>query len=195
MLRLAFIALCLISLPKLIEAQSVDYVLVSNPQTTQVIGPDTSYELVSAVPAYDEVSGWTAVIPGATWLWDAYKVSQPESDQTVYFYTNFTLTGPFLKATLYVASDNQMTAFVNSRTSYLSACSCLQYGECCASSTSSSNQQITCDVTNSIVSGFNYMQFYVTNFASSKSTYSSNPAGLLFRLEVVLSNQTQVDED
>lgn len=124
-----------------------------------------------AVPTYDEHPSWTANIPGATWVWVTDKVQNPTGTETNTFVDTFTVTSPSA-ATLTVAADNQFVLFVN--------------GDQVDSQLDENNfsSENTYDITSKLVSGENEIKFVVTNMPLDGGTYQSNPAGVLYRLDL-----------
>ena len=140
--------------------------------STLVTGPDmSSYGPAKAVYT---VSGWTASIPGATWIWDNNKVSSPTKDQTCNFYDSFFVTGAVHEAVLHYAADNHAYVYVNG----------VNIGCDKSNGSFTSSTQVKCTVTKYLKTGLNYFQFSVTNAGSNGSTYSTNPGGLLYKLSV-----------
>ena len=130
----------------------------------------------NAVVTYSGNGGWSASIPGASWIWDAYAVSAPNIPQTVYFTKEFYVPGIPVSAILDVAADNSVWVILNG-----------QAGICDTPNGSfSSSLQKRCTVTNFVVPGMNMIQFTVLNIAGG-SSYQGNPAGLLFKLSLQAS--------
>jgi hypothetical protein len=115
----------------------------------------------------------TAKIPGATWIWDASQVSGPSADQVVYFLNRFYIPGVPVKALLEVATDNYFTVSINGKDT-----------GCSTSSGTTYANAINCDVTSTLNSGLNKINFSVTNAGSWGSNYQTNPAGLLYKLSI-----------
>jgi hypothetical protein len=106
--------------------------------------------------------GWTASIPGATWIWGS-------SGTEVLFSNWFSLNGQVTSAILNMAGDDNVQTIVNGN--LVPACS--------GNSMWTSSAQITCDVTALLDTGANSLQFYVIN--------TGGPAGLLFKLTVKIA--------
>lgn len=125
-----------------------------------------------AVATYDGASSW-ATIPGATWIWDTAQVVDPEATTTRTFEETFTVDNPSA-ASVVVNADNGYALYVN--------------GTLIADRSDQSNfasfMQQTFDITSELVTGENTVTFVVTNFPKEDGTYISNPAGLLFNIEV-----------
>jgi len=131
--------------------------------------------LNKAVFAWDLNSGWTAVIDGANWIWKTYYVENPTQDETYIFEKNFDIIGVPASATLKVATDNSYKAWVND----------VFIGEDTTEFNYTSAGQDQHDITN-LHTGSNNIKFKVKNWAGD-SDPEHNPAGLLYRLEIVRS--------
>ena len=127
----------------------------------------------NAVATYSANPAWTASIPGATWIWSTFNVTNPAIDQTTLFTKSFTLSDPILSASLTIAADNNFTASLNG-TQVAADASGLNFGA-----------TKVFDVTNKLHTGTNAASFSVTNIGLVGSTPTSNPAGLLYKLHVV----------
>ena len=137
------------------------YLIVSN-SNTLATGPDMPIES-NAVHCQTD-SAWTAIIPGATWIWDRYTVSNPNISQTVIFRTEFGIPGIPLAATLAIASDNNSTVSINGKNP-----GCLYARHVFGS-------EKYCSLLPFLVSGINTVIFAVTN--------TEGPAGLLYSIEI-----------
>lgn len=127
----------------------------------------------NAVATYASNPAWTASIPGATWIWSSFNVTDPSVDQTTLFTKSFTLSDPIASASLTIAADNNFTAAVNG-TQVAADASGLNYG----------SPKIY-DVTAQLHTGMNAASFSVKNIGLVGSSPTSNPAGLLYKLHVV----------
>lgn len=129
-----------------------------------------------AVATYKNHPLWTAVIPGATWIWKSFFVGQPETEATHIFSKNFDVGGEVDLATLKIAADNSYTVWINN----------IQIGEDLGKLNFTLEGQDEYDATSAVVKGNNTIRVRVTNFAFaiSHSTPQLNPAGLLYRLEI-----------
>lgn len=123
-----------------------------------------------------EHSRWTASIPDAEWIWEAYRVIDTEVDTTRTFEETFTVASP-TAAVLDIAADNSYRVFVN--------------GVMVVDrSTIDNNYQLhtqktfTSEVLAELVSGENTLRIEVTNTGVAGSNDRSNPAGLLYKLVV-----------
>ena len=140
------------------------YLIVSN-SNTLATGPDMPIES-NAVPC--ETNGaWTANIPGATWIWDRYSVSNPNIWQTVKFRTLIGIEGIPLVATLRIASDNNSSVSINGK------------NPGCEGAWYNSGSEKNCSLLPYLVAGINTAEFVVTN--------TGGPAGLLYLIEITTS--------
>ena len=117
---------------------------------------------------------WTAVIPDAEWIWGDDPVADSSIEETQTFIESFVFSGPVTNATLYVAADNAYVAEINDE----------EAGADAGGGNFSNAGQDEFDVTALIADGENELEIAVTNFAAGTNP-RSNPAGLLYRLEVV----------
>ena len=136
---------------------------------TYVVGPNMPIQS-PAIPVTNIVSGWSASIPGAQWIWDAPYNIDPNIDQICTFTRIVYLYTIPSSATLNIAADHTLQTFINGLTT-----------TCFCNGCWSSSSQITCDVTSFLRTGWNFIVFTVTNYAS-KST--NNPGGLLYSLVI-----------
>lgn len=148
--------------------QTLNFFVVSN-SFTQVVGPDMLSQ-GQAVSCYTP-STWNAQIPGATWIWDKYLVSNPSISQTVYFKVQFYIPGVPSGGILQVAADDYLTVTVNG----------LSVG--CDGAGFTISAQKTCNVLPYLIAGMNTAQFSVRNNGGASSPYS-NPAGLLYKFNL-----------
>ncbi|MCK5096060.1 MAG: PKD domain-containing protein [Candidatus Pacebacteria bacterium] len=153
-------------------------VVVSNTEDMVVGGSN-------AIETYDEHTAWTAIIELATWIWEHYYVQNPETEETVNFTKDFGIIGLPATTTLMVAADNTYTVRVN--------------GVEVATSTDENNFQLETqdeyDVTGMLHAGINTISFEVTNLEQPGGTPQSNPAGLLYRLEVEIEGDSCLMEN
>jgi hypothetical protein len=103
------------------------------------------------------VSGWTASIPGAKWIWTSATATE------VLFTNWFSVPGTVNKAVLHLAADNDVVTYLNGKTV---ACN----------KKDSYTATVKCDLTAHVQSGINQIEFWVTN--------TGGPAGLLYKLVV-----------
>ncbi len=116
---------------------------------------------------------WTAVIPGADWIWEAYKVLDSTIDTTKTFSETFTAEG-IKNAFLDVAADNTYKVFIND----------VLVVDVIDGNNFKDFSQDSYDVTSYIQDGDNTLEIEVTNTGVGNSSPESNPAGLLYKLVV-----------
>ncbi|HPR91464.1 MAG TPA: hypothetical protein PK547_01895 [Candidatus Paceibacterota bacterium] len=121
--------------------------------------------------------GWTAIINGANWIWKTYNVENPTQDETYIFKKDFDIVGTPASATLKVATDNSYQVWVND---------VLVGGDSTEFNYTPAGQD-QYDITN-LHTGSNNIKFEVKNWAAQGSTAESNPAGLLYRLDIIRSS-------
>ncbi len=124
-----------------------------------------------AVPTYTH-NTWTS-IPGATWIWATSTVTLPEEKQVYTFVDTFTVATPTM-AQITIAADNWYVLYVN--------------GSVVADRAGTNSyldfQKKTFDISSYVVTGENTLRVVVTNEPLSGSTYKTNPAGVLYKLDV-----------
>ncbi len=143
---------------------------------------DTNDKIVggaNATATYSSNPRWTAIIPGATWIWKTFFVSDPTHDETTYFAKDFVINGTVASATMTLAADNSFKASVNSTVVGIDNTE-LNYFE--------ENKHVY-NVASSLHSGTNTVAFEVKNWAQSGGNAQTNPAGLLYKLHVVYLSQ------
>jgi hypothetical protein len=135
--------------------------------------------LGKAVLTWNQNSAWTAIIDGASWIWKTYLVENPSQDETYIFKKDFEIIGTPTSATLKVAADNTYKAWVND----------IFVGEDLTefNYNAAGQDQYNIDIAN-LQTGSNSLKFEVTNLALENGTQESNPAGLLYRLEIERSS-------
>ncbi|MBD3389183.1 MAG: hypothetical protein GF416_08820 [Candidatus Altiarchaeales archaeon] len=128
-------------------------------------------------------TAWTANIPGATWVWS----EDPISDTTVEVEEEFTRTFYVMNdldsAILDIAADNSYEVYVN--------------GDLACDDQTEKNFNLAgqdqCDLTSYMdLDAENTVTFKVKNWAVPGSTYTSNPAGLLYKLVITYA---RIDTD
>jgi hypothetical protein len=119
--------------------------------------------------------GWTASIPGATWIWKVFNVENPTQDETYTFtkYFNWANTSDALSANLDLATDNSYRVWINDQG--------------VATSTDENNFSAvdTFDAQPFLKNGVNKITVEVKNWGLEGGTAESNPAGALYKLSVV----------
>jgi hypothetical protein len=148
---------------------TLSFYIVSD-TTNVVVGPDDT-GFARAVATWVHPA-WTASIPGATWIWDSYYVSDPANDQYVAFTNDFGVAGSVQSASLSVAADNQLWVYING---IPAGCDQVQ---------STYAGAIQCDVTPYVFTGLNVITFQVKNIGVGGSNGQTNPGGLLYKLKV-----------
>ena len=140
--------------------QILNFNLVSNTDT-MITGVFPEFNAVPAI----KFSGWTAKIPGATWIWDK---STTTGYRKADFRLQFALPGVPKSGNLVVATDdNLLSATVNGNDSG------------CKGSSYKSGTEKNCNVLSYLVSGMNTIIFKV------ESTIGE--AGLLYGLNISIS--------
>ncbi len=129
-----------------------------------------------AALAWDQNPAWTAMIPRAHWIWDSYKVQNPESDQTVFFFNDLNVIGKPAFGSVTIAADNFYKLYVN--------------GIVVGSELTNENNfaletQDTYNILPYLAEGDNIITFEVMNKGVLGSTPESNPAGLLYNMKAV----------
>jgi len=119
-------------------------------------------------------SRWTASIDGASWIWLAPTVDNPLIDESSTFTKNFTVEGEITSAVLRINADNSYEVKIN--------------GVKVAENSGEFNYFIenegVFDVASALHSGENNIAITVKNFALASSTPQTNPAGLLYKLDI-----------
>ena len=133
----------------------------------------------NATSTYSSNSRWTASIPGATWIWKTFFVSDPTQEETANFTKDFAINGTVMSATMTLAADNSFSASVNNAV-VGSDNTEFNYIE--------ENKHVY-DVASSLHTGTNTIAFEVKNWAKAGGNAQSNPAGLLYKLHVVFMGQ------
>ncbi len=125
-------------------------------------------------------SAWTAAIDSAKWIWGDNPVVDPTADETQTFVNKFGWNGTVDSATLYVASDNTHTAEINGTLA----------GEATEADNFRNTTQDEYDVTSLIQQGNNKLMIAVDNIGVANSTPTSNPAGVMYRLDITTTDTT-----
>jgi hypothetical protein len=143
--------------------------IVSDTQTKDITDNHNAVALTFVHP------GWTASIPGATWIWATDPVESPTSDVdlTKKFTREFTISGTPQSGTLEIAADNRYTVSVNGdKLPVVQSGNNFQLGT-----------QDSYDVTPYLVNGANRIEIAVTNLEVGEDPDPAvNPAGLLYKL-------------
>ncbi|MBP6883919.1 MAG: peptidoglycan-binding protein [Candidatus Pacebacteria bacterium] len=138
--------------------------------TTATVGDGNAVALTFIHP------GWTANIPGATWIWATNPVESPtnDGDNTKVFTKTFTVTGTPTSGTLDIAVDNNYTIKLNGNViPVLFDQNNFQLGT-----------QDTYNVSSFLVTGLNTLEITAVNWESAEQSANpaENPAGVLFKL-------------
>ncbi len=148
-------------------------------------GNEVPVNVAPAKPTYDSHPGWTAKIPGAVWLWRDDKVVDPAKTSTTSFRRTFQVppTATKIGGLMQVAGDDDYSCTLNG--SKIASHS----GPGGASSVK------TVNIGGIAIVGNNELICTVTNKGVAGSTWQSNPAGLLFGLNVDFEIPKQVCDD
>jgi hypothetical protein len=136
--------------------------------TTNIVEGGTN-----AVATYDTNPAWTHAILGATWIWDALHVANPTTEETKTFVKEFNLDSAPTSASIDIATDNGFILDVNGVEIVNKITEEFNYG-------ATQSYPVT-----NLVSGVNTIKITVKNFAQSGGDYTTNPAGVLYKLHVV----------
>lgn len=153
---------------------------------TVVSDSQTQVNAHNAIPLTFVHAGWTASIPGATWIWETDGPTDPTIDQPFTFTRTFNWSGPATAATLQVAADNFYQVSLNGDP---------VGGELSDENNFQAGTQDSYDVLASLTPGVNTLTFTVTNKGVPGSNGESNPAGLLFKLTIDGPETTWTEKD
>ena len=163
------------------QCQTCHLEIVSN--NTTVIGTAPAVELSFVHPAWtaDLDGGHVAGMPndgandGSKWIWITDGPVTPTTNEDYTFTRSFVWNGTASGATLYIATDNLYTSIVLN-------------GNPIGSTADDNNFQLATEdvfaVAPSLIQGTNVLQITVRNLGLGGSTPETNPAGLLFKLEI-----------
>src|SRR3989344_3531251 len=141
-----------------------------------------------SVAAWNQNEAWTANIPGATWIWKEYLVSNPSVTTTVAFTKTFTIpadaTG--IKGPFVVAADDLFKCYLNSDSNPFTPIPIQGVGY------HQEQNKVTVDIGVYLKPGTNVLKCDVTNIGGDASgpwqaTAENNPAGILYRLDITSS--------
>ncbi len=151
--------------------------VVETPLLTCEITSDTGTLIIEnneyAVETYEH-RNWTALIPGATWVWETFYVEDPTVNTTRTFTETFVVNG-IDTATLDVAADNGYQLFVNDQ---------LVQDRRSIENNFQTHTQKTFDIAEFLVDGENTFTIEVTNKGVQNANALQNPAGVLYKLVV-----------
>lgn len=142
---------------------------------TIVSDTQTQVNAHNGVPLTFVHPGWTANIPGATWIWETDGPTDPTVNQQFTFTRTFNWNGSANSAQLMVAADNFYQVSLNGDPIG---------GELVDENNFQAGTQDTYNVLASLDPGVNTLTFVVTNKGVPGSNGQSNPAGLLFKLTI-----------
>jgi hypothetical protein len=132
--------------------------------------------------------GTVTAFNSAIWIWPTFYVQNPTTNETFTFVKNFPWSGPIASAVLNIASDNSNEIYLN--------------GNLIASNPQENNFSVgnydTYNIQASIQNGNNILKIKVKNWALAGSNATSNPAGLLYRLDIVSADKDcagEADDD
>lgn len=164
------------------ECQTCHLAIVSD--DTTVVGANPAVELSWVHPAWtaDLDGGHVAGMPndgandGSKWVWITDGPTQPTTNQDYTFEREFVWNGAANSATLYIATDNLYTSIVLN-------------GNLVGSTADDNNftlatEDVFAGLESYLVQGNNLLQVTVRNIGLSGGTQKTNPAGLLFKLEI-----------
>lgn len=123
----------------------------------------------ATVFAYDQNPLWTVSIPGASWIWPTFKVVNPQATTTVIFEKRFFATSTSASAILNIAADD----------TYLVKLNGVQVAIGGSHEVSKEH-----NISSALVAGENVMTIEVSNIPIVGSTPESNPAGLIYKLNL-----------
>lgn len=127
----------------------------------------------SAVLTYDGSPRWTVSIPGAEWIWKTFFVGDPVGGETETFIKEFEIESDINAATLKVSADNSYKFWIND----------VLIGEDPGEFNYQNVDEYQAE--SFLVQGTNTIKAEVENWKQNNATAESNPAGLLYRLDVV----------
>ncbi len=129
--------------------------------------------------------GWTDKIAGAVWIWHEAEVSQPAEDTEGLFIRSFQVpvASTNLDGGLQVAADGGFTCWFNNALVL----------EGVPPSNASSPQSASLKAL--LVLGKNELKCLVTNPGVAGANYETNPAGLLFRMDVLFDINSKLCDD
>jgi len=150
-----------------------------------VNGQMTFVNFKSAVPTWADSPAWTAKIPGATWIWTEAQVSNPTQTSMAMFVRTFDMpsNATILGATLWVAADNTLSCAINGKPIIQS------------SQPNNASAAVALQAGNHVTLGANEVRCIVQNTGVAGATGTTNPAGLLYRLDVNFSLPSKLCND
>ena len=147
---------------------------IAVPSDNKVVVVPSSGSPTPAVATWNLHPDWTQAISGATWMWSADKVQAPETTTTVTLARSFDIPAGFetVVGIVTMATDG---AFV-----------CKLNGKLVGVETAETNYKtaIKISLNGKLVAGTNVWSCTLTNPGKVGATYQTNPAGLLFRIDL-----------
>lgn len=131
----------------------------------------------NAVPTYKDLY-WGALIPGATWIWNAFHVATPDTGETETFTKSFTITGAPTGAHIVIGADDNYEASLNG----------VQFAGVSQFDNFSSGKQDAYTITDLLRTGVNTLSVTVHNLATGDTDPELNPAGLLYRFDATANS-------
>lgn len=144
---------------------------------------------------------------GADWIWESYRVVNPVAGDVVDFQKTFYIPGVPSSGTLHITCDNGYEAWVNGNGTAAPGGMSAQLGagwrmsNLTESFVNSQNWQSveSWDISGYLQAGWNTLDIYTANEEMSNGTISSNPAGLIFEIDITYEvpdiDKTLVDSD
>ncbi|MDD4319026.1 MAG: hypothetical protein PHW10_01745 [Candidatus Peribacteraceae bacterium] len=133
----------------------------------------------ASVLAYS-VWSWLGAFPNASWIWRTHYVTNPTANETVHFERHFSVPGIVTAARLTTAIDNTVTGSLN--------------GNALTLSNNTFQKEVSQTLSPaSFITGDNLLAFDATNIAGPGSTAETNPAGLLYGLEMCYTTSQCAD--
>ena len=129
-----------------------------------------------AVATYNANPRWTANIPGAIWVWKELFVSDPLADSYATFTRTFNLPSDIngITAPITIAADNSYKCSLNNN----------QFANDPLEFNYFDQNKDSYNINSLVQGGQNTLSCEVKNWALAKSTALTNPAGLLYKLEI-----------
>lgn len=153
---------------------------------TIVSDTQTQVNAHNGVPLTFVHPGWTASIPGATWIWETDGPTDPTVTEGFTFTRTFNWSGSATAATLMVAADNYYTVSLNGNP---------VGDELVDENNFQAGTQDNFNVLGFLVPGVNTLTFVATNKGVPGSDGFGNPAGLLFKLTIDGADNTWTEKD
>ena len=138
-----------------------------------------------AQATYDGHPSWTAKIPGAVWVWRDAKVLKPQEGMSVDFIREFVMppSAKNITGTLKAAADEFYACEVNGKELIV------------VEGASGAGVVKSASLDGLIITGNNELHCSVYNPGKAGTTWMTNPAGLIFALEMAFDLDAQVCDD